>query len=116
MRQNNTNENAIGQTNKGSGKSRYASKKAYFARNKDGAITKRHKANRAARAKRRAEYWASTEGQNRKFEKMNTPEKLKQAEAWKVARAARRRERKLAEQKAQKDGDSTVTVVSISKY
>jgi hypothetical protein len=49
-----------------------------------------------------ADYWASPAGKARKFEKMNTPEKLAKREASLKARDARRRERKMAEQSAEK--------------
>jgi hypothetical protein len=88
---------------KSSGKNRYASKKAYFARNVNGAISKRHKANRAASAAKRKAYWASEVGQARKAAKMNTPEKQAKKAASLKARDARRRERKLAEQKVDKE-------------
>ena len=105
MRQNDTGNNALGQATKSSGRSRQASKKLYFARNKDGAISKRHKANQAARSKRRAEYWASPAGKQRKFDKMTTPEKQKKQAAAKIARNNRRRERRLAEQQAKTVAD-----------
>jgi hypothetical protein len=40
---------------------------------------------------RRKAYWASDAGKARKEAKMNTPEKLKKREAWKLARNARRK-------------------------
>lgn len=81
---------------------RYQSKKNYFARNTNGETEQRHKRARAAKAARRKAYWASPEGRKRKFDKMNTPEKLASREAAKVARDERRRQRKLNEQKAEK--------------
>lgn len=78
---------------------RYASKKAYFARNANGAISNKNKARRAARRKRRADYWATPEGQNRKFEKMNTKAKIEARAASLEARNARRRQRKLEAEK-----------------
>lgn len=78
---------------------RYASKKAYFARNANGALTKKHKQARMAADALRAEYWKSPEGQQRKWEKMNTPEKLAKRDLWKRNRDQRRRERQMAEQK-----------------
>lgn len=86
-----------------SGKSRYASKKNYFARNANGAISKRHKATRAAAAAKRKDYWDSPVGKARKEAKMSTPEKIAARAASKVARDARRRERKMAEQKAARE-------------
>jgi len=86
---------------------RYVSKKNYFARNKDGAISNRNRARRLARVARRKVIWTSIAGKARKFAKMNTPEKLAKQAKSKTARAARRRERRLAEQHAK----SVVTVV-----
>ena len=83
--------------------SRYASKKNYFARNANGAISKRNKARRLTAAERRKKYWATEAGQARKAAKVNTPEKVKARAASKVARNARRRERKLEEQKAARE-------------
>jgi hypothetical protein len=83
--------------------SRYASKKAYFARNANGAISKRNKARRLAAAERRKKYWATEAGQARKAAKVNTPAKIKAREEAKVARAARRRQRQLEEQKAARE-------------
>lgn len=74
---------------------RYQSKKNYFARNTNGVISSRNSARRLARRKRRADYWATAAGQSRKFEKMNTPAKLKRAAANKTARDFRRHQRKL---------------------
>ncbi len=88
-----------------SSKNRYASKKAYFARNANGAISKKNKARRDAAAAKRKAYWASPEGQDRKVEKMNTPEKVKARAAAKVARDARRRQRLLESQKAQQEAN-----------
>jgi hypothetical protein len=88
---------------------RYASKKNYFARNKDGAVSNRNRDRRLVKAKRRADYWATPAGIARKVAKLNTPEKLAKREKSLKARAARRRETRLAEQRAK---DSTVTVVS----
>jgi hypothetical protein len=87
---------------------RYASKKNYFARNKDGAVSNRNRDRRLATAKRRAAYWATVAGKARKFAKMNTPEKLAAKAKSLKARDARRRERKLAEQHAK---SAAVTVV-----
>lgn len=78
------------------------SKKNYFASNKDGSISKRNKARRAARVKRRAEYWTTPAGKTRRTAKMNTPEKLVKRERSLKARAVRRRETRLAEQSAKK--------------
>jgi hypothetical protein len=87
---------------------RYASKKNYFSRNKDGAVSNRNRDRRLARAARRKSVWATAAGKARKFAKMNTPEKLaKQARNLK-ARDARRRERKLAEQHANSAGVSVM--------
>ena len=86
-----------------SGKTQYASKKAYFARNANGVVSKRNKARRAAAAAKRKAYWNGPDGQARKDAKMNTPEKIKARAAAKVARASRRRERQLAEQKAARE-------------
>lgn len=73
--------------NKGA-KSRGASKKAYHSQGP--MILARNVARRAKRVARRKAYWNSPEGKARKFEKMNTPVKLKKLEAWKLARDARR--------------------------
>jgi hypothetical protein len=103
MRQNqNQSENALGSQPKSSSKSRQASKKAYFARNANGAISNRNRDKGLARRKRRAEYWASPEGRARKAEKMSAPDKVARRAASLKARDARRRERKMAEQKAEK--------------
>jgi hypothetical protein len=80
--------------------SRYASKKAYFARNTNGAITKKNKARKLTRAKRRKTYWATPESVARKAAKLNTPGKVAGREQWHKDRDARRRERRLAEQQA----------------
>lgn len=104
MKNRNTNMDTgdLGAPKKSKGTSgRYASKKAYFARNANGALSSRNKARRAAKHKRRADYWATSEGQSRKFEKMNTPEKLAKKETAKTARDLRRRQRKLEAQKAE---------------
>ena len=77
---------------------KYASKKNYFSRNKDGAVSHRNRDRRLAKVARRAAYWATPAGKARKFEKMNTPEKAAKAVKSKQNRDARRRERKLAEQ------------------
>ena len=94
-----------------SGKSRSASKNNYFA----GGATRipKNKARRAASRKRRADYWKSAEGQARKAEKMNTPEKIEGRKQWKTARDQRRRERLLASQEkareeARKSADEQV--------
>lgn len=87
-------------TPKRSTSNRYASKKAYFARNQNGAISKKNKARRARRATRRKEYWATPEGVARKAAKMNTSVKVAGREQWHKARDVRRRERQLAEQQA----------------
>ena len=86
-----------------SGKTRRVSKKAYFARNANGAISKKNKMRRFASAAKRKAYWNGPDGQARKDAKMNTPEKIKARAAAKVARASRRRERQLAEQKAARE-------------
>ena len=94
MRQNQVKaDNALGTQSKGSGKSRYASKKAYFARNKDGAISNKNRDKGLARRKRRAEYWASPAGQARKEKKWNTKEKIEKRAKALLARDARRRQR-----------------------
>lgn len=94
------NSDAPSKPMKSSGKTRYASKKAYFTRNSNGVVSKRNKARRTAAAAKRKAYWSSPDGQARKEAKMNTPKKIKARAAAKVARASRRRERQLAEQKA----------------
>jgi len=89
---------------------RYASKKNYFSRNKDGAVSKRNRDRRLARVARRAAYWKTTAGQARKFAKLNTLEKTAKAAKRKVARDARRRDRKLAEQR----GETSVMVQTLT--
>jgi len=89
-------------TAKGKG-SRYASKKAYFTRNSNGAISQKNKARRAAAAAKLKAYWATDAGQARKEAKMNTSEKVKARAAAKVARKERRRLRMLEEQKAARE-------------
>lgn len=65
--------------------------------------TQANKARRAAAAEKRASYWKSPEGQARKAEKMNTPEKIQKREDSKIARNQRRRERALLEQERVRD-------------
>jgi len=79
-------------TPKRSSGSRRASKKAYYA--KGPSQLAKNKASAARRVIRRKAYWMSEEGKARKFAKMNTPEKLVKREKWRLARAARRRDRK----------------------
>lgn len=82
---------------------RYASKKAYFARNTNGAISKKNKARRAAAAAKRKAYWDTLPGRARKEAKMNTPEKVKARAAAKVSQKERRRQRMLEEQKVARE-------------
>lgn len=81
---------------------RYQSKKNYFSRNVNGAISNRNRDRRLLRRKRRADYWATAAGQSRKFEKMNTPVKLKRAADNKTARDFRRHQRKLEADRIEK--------------
>ena len=76
-------------TPKKSSKSRGASKKAYYAKGPTQLARNQLMASR--RVTRRKTYWMSEEGKARKFAKMNTPEKLKALEKWKLAREQRRR-------------------------
>lgn len=75
-------------TPKKSSGSKGASKKAYAA--KGPSQLAKNQTAAAKRVARRKAYWASPAGQARKFEKMNTPEKLAKIEKWRVARTARR--------------------------
>ena len=104
MRQETVGDNALGQSTQKSSKSRGAAKKAYFARNKDFAISNKNRDKGLARRKRRAEYWASPAGKARKEAKWNTPEKIKQRAKALLARDARRRSR---QETAQQNPQST---------
>ena len=84
-----------------SGKKRSASKNNYFSAGPS--RIPKNKARRAASRKKRADYWKSAAGQARKAEKMNTPEKQKAREEWKVARDLRRRQRALEAQDAKRE-------------
>ena len=90
MAQRQKNEQSV--TPKKSSGRKGASKKAYYA--KGPAQLAKNQAAAAKRVARRKAYWMSPEGQARKFAKMNTPAKLKKIENWKLARDARRRDRK----------------------
>ena len=76
-------------TPKKSSGSRNASKKAYYAK---GPIQlARNILAASKRVVRRRDYWASEVGRSRKFDKMNTPEKLVKLKKWNLARDQRRR-------------------------